>query len=85
MGAAAVGLDDEALVGPEEVDFVVLDDVIDERPREGVVVAQTAEDGFELGAGELVVAVELDCSRQPGASGMVGVARQRPLDRFQVE
>jgi hypothetical protein len=30
---AAVGLDDDALVGPQEVDLPALDEVIDQRPR----------------------------------------------------
>jgi hypothetical protein len=47
----AVGLDDEALGGEQEVDLVVVDVLVDERGREAVVAADLQEEAFEVARG----------------------------------
>lgn len=85
VGAAAVGLDDHALVGPEEVDLVVSDQVVDERSREAVRVAEREEAGFELRARELVVAVEVEHRGEGSASAVGAVQVEGGLDGGEIE
>ena len=49
----AVGLDRETVVDEEEVDAVTVGAVVDEWPREAVVVAEAEEEQLEVGAGAL--------------------------------
>jgi hypothetical protein len=50
--AEAVGLDDEAEVGPVEVDLEIVDDLFGERRREPGVGSERPEEEFEFVVGE---------------------------------
>ena len=50
--AQAVGLDDQAVVGEEEVDFVAEDPVFGERDREAGGEGERAEEDLEVRVGE---------------------------------
>jgi hypothetical protein len=50
VGLVAVGLDDQALVAPEEVDLLALHDGVDLRPRQPVRVTEVAHQALEIRA-----------------------------------
>jgi hypothetical protein len=63
---AAVGLDEQAVVGPGEVDLLACDDVVDEWTRPVADVAQREEQHLELAARDLRIAQEVDRCREAG-------------------
>jgi len=82
---AAVGLDEQALLGPGEVDLLACDDVVDERARQAAGVAQPEEPDLELAARDLALSEDIDRRGEAGGPGMGGMQIERVLDRGEVE
>ena len=53
MGGGAVGLDDESVGGPVEVDFVALDPVVHQRSRQAELRDEGKEPFLELASRDL--------------------------------
>jgi hypothetical protein len=81
VAAPAVGLDDESLVGEYEVDFDAGDRLVDERPRQPIVVAKREEALLELAAREGCAGGVLGDGRsQPGRSVVARVGSRHGIE-----
>ena len=57
--AEAIGLDDQAAITPEEVDFIWADTRVDLRLGKAVATTDGEEDALELGAAEVLLVSEI--------------------------
>jgi hypothetical protein len=82
---APVGLDDQVVLRPEEVDLLACDGAVDERSRQVVGIAESEEHRLEFATGKLLVAVEAEDGHQPPCSGMGRMQAHGAPQRGEVE
>jgi len=85
VGLEAVELGDQVVLGPGEVDFEGLDDGVDARSWEGVVLEEGEEAPLELEVRVGNVNCSIEERPEPGGALAAGVAVEELGDRLRVE